>query len=99
MCNGNFSGIGADDCATAVLVDACPRFGILITNGEFVSLRGPDPTMIVVSPGSTGSVRFVNCAFWGACNQIARISGQGTIGFGDCTFMQWDGQNKGLPAL
>jgi hypothetical protein len=99
MCNGNFLGIGADDCATALEVDASARFGILITSGEFVSFRGPDPTMVTVSPANTGSVRFVNCAFWGPCNQIARLAGRGTIGFGDCTFTQWDGRQLGRPAL
>ena len=99
MCNGNFLGLGADDCYTAMLVDASPRFGILITNGEFVSFQGPDPTMVVVSPANSGAVRFVNCAFWGPCNQIARIAGQGTVGFSDCTFMQWDGKQEGRPAV
>jgi len=99
MCNGNFLGIGADDCYTAVAVESSPRFGILITNGEFVSFHGPDPTMVVVGPANAGSARFVNCAFWGPCNQIARIAGRGTIGFGDCTFMQWDGRNEGRAAL
>ena len=41
MCNGNFLGLGADDCYTAMVVDGSPRFGILITNGEFVSFQGP----------------------------------------------------------
>jgi hypothetical protein len=99
LCNGNFLGIGADDCATAVMVDASPRFGILITNGEFVSFRGPDPTMVAVAPAHGGAVRFVNCAFWGQCNQIARVAGSGTIGFSDCTFMQWDGRREERPAL
>ena len=48
---------------------------------------------------NTGSVRFVNCAFWGPCNQIASIAGKGTVGFGDCTFVQWDRKKEGLPAL
>jgi len=99
MCNGNFLGIGADDCYTAVTVDASARFGILITNGEFVSFRGPDPTMVVVEQTNAGSVRFVNCAFWGPCNQIARIAGRGTIGFSDCTFVQWDSKKTGRSAL
>jgi hypothetical protein len=99
MCNGNFLGLGADDCYTAVVVDGSPRFGILITNGEFVSFHGPDPTMVEVGARNSGSVRFVNCAFWGPCNQIARIAGQGTVGFSDCTFMQWDGKNEGRAAL
>jgi hypothetical protein len=99
LCNGNFLGIGADDCATALEVEASARYGILITNGEFVSFRGPDPTMVAVSSANSGSVRFVNCAFWGPCNQIARLAGRGTIGFADCTFTQWDGRQLGRPAL
>jgi len=88
-CNGNFLGIGADDCYTALVVDACAPMGLLITNGEFVSFHGPDPTMIRVSPTNQGVVRFSNCAFWGPCRQIAVIEGTGTVGFGDCTFVQW----------
>ncbi|HPC94840.1 MAG TPA: glycosyl hydrolase family 28-related protein [Sedimentisphaerales bacterium] len=99
VCNGNFLGIGADDCQTALVVDQCAPFGLLITNGEFVSFHGPDPTMIEVGRDNTGSVRFVNCAFWGPCNQIARIAGTGTVGFGDCTFTQWGGKNGDLPAI
>lgn len=98
-CNGNFLGIGADDCYTALAVDACERMGLLISNGEFVSFHGPDPTMVVVGPNNRGSVRFANCAFWGPCNQIARIAGQGTVGFGDCTFVQWDRKKEGRHAL
>ncbi len=97
--NGNFLGIGADDCYTAVLIEQSAPFGILITNGEFVSFHGPDPTMVTVGPKNSGSVRFVNCAFWGPCNQIARIDGKGTIGFGDCTFTHWDSKREGRHAL
>ena len=99
MCNGNFLGIGADDCYTALLVEQCAPYGLLITNGEFVSFHGPDPTMIEVAAGNTGSVRFVNCAFWGPCNQIAKIAGTGTVGFGDCTFVQWGGRDGSRPAI
>ena len=71
-CNGNFLGIGADDCQTAIVVEQSAPFALLITNGEFVSFHGPDPTMVEVTATHTGAVRFVNCAFWGPCNQIAR---------------------------
>ena len=91
--NGNFLGIGADDCQTALVVEASAKCGILITNGEFVSFHGPDPTMIRVDKDNHGSVRFSNCAFWGPCNRIAALDGKGTVGFGDCTFSQW-GHNK-----
>ena len=36
-CNGNFLGIGADDCWTAVVVEQSEPYWLLITNGEFVS--------------------------------------------------------------
>jgi hypothetical protein len=98
-CNGNFLGIGADDCYASIEVDDCAPFGLLITNGEFTSFHGPDPTMVSVKPTNTGVVRFSNCAFWGPCNQIAEIAGSGTVGFSDCTFVQWDGRNLGRYAI
>jgi hypothetical protein len=55
--------------------------------------------MVAVTPTHTGSVRFVNCAFWGPCNQIARVAGKGTVGFSDCTFVQWDHNREGRHAL
>lgn len=87
--NGNFLGIGADDCQTSLAVEESAPMGILITNGEFVSFHGPDPTMIRVEKSHTGTVRFVNCAFWGPCRRNAVVDGTGTVGFSDCTFMQW----------
>jgi hypothetical protein len=98
-CNGNFLGIGADDCLTALEVEQCSNIGLLISNGEFVSFHGPDPTMVRVGTNNTGSVRFVNSAFWGPCNQIAKIAGKGTVGFSDCTFVQWDRNREGRHAL
>jgi hypothetical protein len=99
VCNGNFLGIGADDCYTALLVEDCAPMALLISNGEFVSFHGPDPTMVRVESTNAGAVRFVNCAFWGPCNQIAKIAGKGTVGFSDCTFVQWDHHNEGRAAL
>ncbi len=99
VCNGNFLGLGADDCHTAVVVEQSAPYGLLITNGQFVSFHGPDPTMVEVKESHSGSVRFVNCAFWGPCNQIARVSGKGTVGFSDCTFSDWDAKSKGRHAI
>jgi hypothetical protein len=98
-CNGNFLGIGADDCQTSLVVEASQEPGLLITNGEFVSFRGPDPTMVVVAPSHAGVVRFVNCSFWGPCNQITRIAGTGTVGFDDCTFVHWGGKGGETAAI
>ncbi len=99
VCNGNFLGIGADDCFTAVMVEQSAPMGLLISNGEFVSFHGPDPTMVRVGTNHVGSVRFVNSAFWGPCHQIAKIEGQGTVGFSDCTFVQWDSRKEGRHAI
>jgi hypothetical protein len=99
VCNGNFLGIGADDCFTAVVVENSAPMALLISNGEFVSFHGPDPTMVRVETNNAGAVRFVNCAFWGPCNQIAKIAGRGTVGFSDCTFVQWDHNREDRPAL
>jgi hypothetical protein len=99
VCNGNFLGIGADDCFTSLVVENCAPMALLISNGEFVSFHGPDPTMVRVEATNSGSVRFVNCAFWGPCNQIAKVAGRGTVGFSDCTFVQWDHLNQQRAAL
>jgi hypothetical protein len=55
--------------------------------------------MVRVEETNAGVVRFVNCAFWGPCNQIAKIAGKGTVGFSDCTFVQWDQKKEGRHAL
>ncbi|HVU08348.1 MAG TPA: glycosyl hydrolase family 28-related protein [Verrucomicrobiae bacterium] len=99
VCNGNFLGIGADDCYTAVDVEDSAPFGLLISNGEFTSFHGPDPTMVRVETNNAGVVRFENCAFWGPCNQIAKIAGRGTVGFSDCTFVQWDRNKENRAAI
>ncbi|HEV2394214.1 MAG TPA: glycosyl hydrolase family 28-related protein [Verrucomicrobiae bacterium] len=99
VCNGNFLGIGADDCFTAVVVENSAPMALLISNGEFVSFHGPDPTMVRVESTNSGSVRFSNCAFWGPCNQIAKLAGRGTVGFSDCTFVQWDRKKEGRYAI
>jgi hypothetical protein len=88
-CNGNFLGIGADDCNRAVFVEQSAQYALLIANAEFTSFHGPDPTMVEVGSAHHGVVRFSNSAFWGPCNQIAKIAGTGTVGFSDCTFVQW----------
>lgn len=99
-CNGNFLGIGADDCNRAVFVEQSAEYALLIANAEFTSFRGPDPTMVEVGPSHHGVVRFSNSSFWGPCDQIAKISGTGTVGFSDCTFVQWgrDGDRAAIRA-
>ncbi len=45
--------------------------------------------MVEVRATNRGVIRINNSAFWGPCNQIANIGGTGTVGFSDCTFVQW----------
>lgn len=91
-CNGNFLGIGADDCNRAILVEQSAAYALLIANAEFTSFHGDDPTMIEVLSTNKGVVRVSNSAFWGPCNQIAKIAGDGTVAFSDCTFVQWEAE-------
>jgi len=99
-CNGNYVGIGADDCNRAILVEQCAAFGLLIVNGEFTSFHGEDPTMVEVLASNRGVLRLSNSAFWGPCQQIAKVAGSGTVGFSDCTFVQWskEGEHAAIQA-
>jgi hypothetical protein len=54
--------------------------------------------MVYVGEHNRGSVRFVNCAFWGVSNHVADLNG-GTTGFSDCTFVQWDRDKKDYSAI
>jgi hypothetical protein len=99
VCNGNFLGIGADGTQNAVVVDQAAPYGLLITNGEFVSMRAEDPVEIIVGPENRGAIQFSNCAFWGPANQIARIEGNGSVSFVQCNFVYWDHAKNNLPAI
>jgi len=99
VCNGNFLGIGADATNIAVKVEQAAEYGLLITNGEFVSFTGTNPTEVVVSHRNTGVVQFSNCAFWGPADRIASIKGTGAVSFTQCNFCQWDRHGKGHHAI
>lgn len=98
-CNGQFSGIGADAAERCVVVDEIQPMGLLITNGQFVAFTGTDPTEIVVSPTCNGSVRFVNCAFWGPAVRNALLQGQGFVSFNDCYFSSGKPETQDQPLL
>ena len=98
-CNGNFLGIGADATNVAVRVDQCQGIGLLITNGEFVSFLGENPTELVVAETNTGLVQLNNCAFWGPTDRIATIEGSGDVSFNQCHFLHWDKYGKGHHAI
>jgi hypothetical protein len=84
--NGHLTGCGADACETSMQVDAIQPMGLLITGGEFVAFTGKDPVEIRISETCDGSVRFVNCAFWGPALHNAVVRGNGFVSFSDCYF-------------
>jgi len=94
--NGNFLGIGADGGNIGLLAEAANPYGLLITNGEFVAMRGPEPTEIVTGPEFRGVLQLNNCAFWGPAFRVALLRGPGTVTFNQCNFVQWD---RTQPAL
>ena len=96
LCNGSFVGIGADACHTCVQVDQSAPFGLLISNGQFVAMQGPDPCGLRVGPGNRGLVKFVNCSFWGPARRIAAIEGDGIVTLSDCNFQEWDSSQPAL---
>jgi len=98
-CNGNFLGIGSDASGTAVWVDDCWPFGLLITNGEFVAMQGEDPVAVRIAESCTGNVNFQNCAFWGPSEQILHQNGRGTTTFASCIFDYWDRSGQSRPAI
>ncbi len=89
-CNGNFLGIGADDCNRAVLVEQSAPYGLLIANAEFTSFHGDDPTMVEVGPAKTkASCASAIAPSGGRAIRSRRSPAAGTVGFSDCTFVQW----------
>ena len=88
--NGHLTGCGADACETAIQVDAIQPMGLLITGSQFVAFTGKDPVQVRIAPTCTGSVRFVNCAYWGPALHNAVLEGTGFTSFSDCYFSNWN---------
>jgi len=95
-CNGQFCGIGADACDTCVVVEAIQPQGLLINNGQFNAHRLGRSTQIVVEPSCSGSIRFVNCGFWGPVLHNALLRGSAYVSFSDCYFSNDNQQDPGF---
>lgn len=93
-CNGQFSGIAADATEICLQVDEIQPMGLLITNGQFNSHLKGDGTQVIISETNTGSVRFVNCGFWGPVHHNAVIKGDGYVSFTDCYFSNNNDTNE-----
>lgn len=96
--NGNFLGIGADGGNIGLLAEAANPYGLLVTNGEFVAMRGPEPTEIVTGAEFQGVLQLNNCAFWGPAFRVARLGGPGTVTFNQCNFVQWNRDEAAIRA-
>lgn len=86
-CNGQFMGIGADYCDVGVQVDAIQPIGIQVTNGEFTAFVHPTSSGILVAPGVSGAMQFMNCNFWATPGGGAVIHGNVQATFNACHFM------------
>jgi len=94
--NGQFSGIGSDYSQRCVVVDAIQPMGLLITNGQFVAFAGDNPIEVEISPTCYGSVRLVNCAFWGPAVQNVVSHSQSFVSLSDCYFSSGRKSGKAL---
>ena len=100
MCNGQFSGIGADEAQRCVSVEHIQRMGLLITNGEFVGMHGDERVEVVIEKTCTGSVRLVNCSFWGPARKCVESHTSGFTSLSDCYFrISGRSSSKDLPGV
>jgi hypothetical protein len=95
--NGQLCGIGADASQRCIVVGQIQPMGLLITNGQFVSFSGDDPTEIIINSTCTGSVRLDNCAFWGPAVQNVLSHSQSFVSLANCYFSS--GRNGNTAAL
>lgn len=99
--NGNFLGLGADSCERAVFVEYIQKYGILISNGEFVG-RWSSTNAVCMEIGAEahGKVSLVNCSFWGPIDRCVWLrSPTGQFTASACNFVNWDVRHRGSPAI
>ena len=100
--NGNFLGIAADACETAVLIEETSIPGLQIVNGEFVGRWGSDTavTMKIVADSPNAHVNLSNSAFWGPIDVCIQSPGDNAVLLVDnCTFRDWDNAARGSAAV
>jgi hypothetical protein len=97
--NGQLCGIGADAAQRCIVVEQIQPMGLLITNGQFVAFLGDDPIEIVINDTCTGSVRLVNCAFWGPAMQNVVSHSKSFVSLNDCYFSSGRQNHPGRPLV
>jgi hypothetical protein len=93
--NGQFSGIGADESQVCVKVEAIQPMGLLISNGQFVCMHGDTAFPVLVENTCNGSVRLVDCAFWGPNRQCVVSHSRSFVSLSDC-YLSSTGRAKNL---
>ena len=93
MANGQFSGIGADEAQICVKVESIQPMGLLISNGQFVCMHGDVRTEVLIENTCRGSVRLVNCAFWGPARQNVVSHSRSFVSLSDC-YLSSEGRRK-----
>jgi hypothetical protein len=58
--------------------------GLLISNGQFVCMHGETRIPVLVDDTCHGSVRLVNCAFWGPNRQCVVSHSRSFVSLSDC---------------
>jgi hypothetical protein len=91
--NGQFSGIGADEAQVCIKVESIQPMGLLIANGQFVCMHGDVRTEVLIENTCHGSVRLVNCAFWGPARQNLVSHSQSFVSLSDC-YLSSEGRKK-----
>ncbi|MGO8678999.1 MAG: glycosyl hydrolase family 28-related protein [Limisphaerales bacterium] len=91
--NGQFSGIGADESQICVKVDDIQPMGLLISNGQFVCMHGDQRIEVLVEKTCNGSVRLVDCAFWGPARQCVVSHSRSFVSLSDC-YLSSTGREK-----
>ncbi len=92
-CNGQFSGIGADEAQVCVKLEQIQPMGVLISNGQFVCMHGDQRIGVLVDQTCGGSVRLVNCAFWGPARQCVVSHSRSFVSLSDC-YLSSSGRDK-----
>lgn len=91
--NGQFSGIGADEAQVCVKVEEIQPMGLLISNGQFVCMHGETRIPVLVESTCRGSVRLVDCAFWGPNRQCVVSHSKSFVSLSDC-YLSSTGRTK-----
>jgi hypothetical protein len=93
MANGQFTGSGADEAQVCVKVEEIQPMGLLISNGQFVCMHGEQRVEVLVDKTCAGSVRLVNCAFWGPARQCVVSHSRSFVSLSDC-YLSSSGQKQ-----